>query len=104
MPISIETSTPESRAAKAASSPARPPLVLVPEVPAQRTPKYRDIKTAADLRRRIRLDSSGYQCLDCGNQYHHVRPLLAETGVPENLVFVTYTAGSGSHLIARYIA
>lgn len=71
------------------------------------TPKplrYVDIKTADALRTRIRLDSCGHQCLDCGNQYRAIRPLLAETGAAEDLVFVTYTAGSGSHVIARNIA
>lgn len=72
--------------------------------PAPKQLRYTDIKTADQLRTRIRLDSSGYKCLDCGNQYHHIRPLLARDGDLENLVFVTYTAGSGSHLIARYIA
>lgn len=71
------------------------------------TPKhlrYVDIKTADELRARIQVNSAGHQCLYCGNQYNHIRPLLAETGAPENLVLVTYTAGSGSHVIARYIA
>lgn len=71
---------------------------------AQKQLRYADIRTADQLRTRIRLNSSGHQCLDCGNRYWLIRPLLAQTGAPEDLVLVHYTAGSGSHVITRYIA